>query len=72
MVKLQCVWGNRLVRNTCAGLVHPRVLEYAGVDPNRYSGFAFGVGVDRMAMLKYGINDIRLLYEGDVSFLRSL
>lgn len=55
-----------------AGLVHPRVLEYAGVDPNRYSGFAFGVGVDRMAMLKYGINDIRLLYEGDVSFLRSL
>ncbi len=55
-----------------AGLVHPRVLEYAGVDPDRYSGFAFGVGVDRMAMLKYGINDIRLIYEGDVSFLRSL
>ena len=55
-----------------AGLVHPRVLEYAGVDPNRYSGFAFGVGVDRMAMLKYGINDIRLIYEGDVSFLGSL
>ena len=55
-----------------AGLVHPRVLEYAGVDPDRYSGFAFGVGVDRMAMLKYGINDIRLIYEGDVSFLGSL
>lgn len=55
-----------------AGLVHPRVLEYAGVDPDRYSGFAFGVGVDRMAMLKYGINDIRLIYEGDVGFLGSL
>jgi phenylalanyl-tRNA synthetase alpha chain len=55
-----------------AGLVHPTVLEYAGVDPNTYSGFAFGVGVDRMAMLKYGINDIRLLYEGDTSFLGSL
>jgi len=55
-----------------AGLVHPRVLEYAGVDPDHYSGFAFGVGVDRMTMLKYGINDIRLIYEGDVGFLGSL
>ncbi|NPV88531.1 phenylalanine--tRNA ligase subunit alpha [Coprothermobacteraceae bacterium] len=55
-----------------AGLVHPKVLEYGGVDPKRFSGFAFGVGVDRMTMLKYGINDIRLLYEGDVRFLSSL
>jgi phenylalanyl-tRNA synthetase alpha chain len=55
-----------------AGMVHPTVLEYAGVDPDQFSGFAFGVGVDRMAMLKYGINDIRLLYEGDVNFLGSL
>jgi len=55
------VWGNRLVRNTWCRFGAPKGLEYAGVDPNRYSGFAFGVGVDRMAMLKYGINDIRLL-----------
>jgi len=66
-----CV-GNRLVRNTWGRFGAPKGFGICRVDPNRYSGFAFGVGVDRMAMLKYGINDIRLLYEGDVSFLRSL
>jgi phenylalanyl-tRNA synthetase alpha chain len=52
-----------------AGMVHPRVLANAGIDPVEYSGFAFGVGIDRIAMLKYSIHDIRLLYESDVRFL---
>lgn len=52
-----------------AGMVDPRVLEKVGYDPRKVSGFAFGVGVERMAMLKYGINDIRLLFENDVRFL---
>ncbi len=52
------------------GMVDPRVLEKVGYDTNRITGFAFGVGVERMAMLKYGINDIRLLFENDVRFLQ--
>ena len=51
------------------GMVHPEVLRKCGVDPEVYSGFAFGFGVDRMVMLKYGIDDIRLLYESDMRFL---
>lgn len=53
-----------------AGLVHPRVLEMSNVDPNTYSGFAFGFGLTRLAMLKYGINDIRLLHSSNVEFLK--
>ena len=52
-----------------AGMVHPHVLEMGGIDPTVYSGFAFGLGVERIAMLKYHIDDIRLLYENDVRFL---
>ena len=51
------------------GMVHPEVLRNCGVDPEVYSGFAFGFGVDSMVMLKYGIDDIRLLYESDMRFL---
>lgn len=51
------------------GMVHPQVLRNCGIDPEEYSGFAFGFGVDRMVMLKYGIDDIRLLYESDMRFL---
>ena len=51
------------------GLVHPRVLEHGGIDPNEYSGFAFGVGLTRLAMMKYGMRDIRLLNSGDCRFL---
>lgn len=51
------------------GMVHPDVLRNCGIDPEEYSGFAFGFGVDRMVMLKYGIDDIRLLYESDMRFL---
>jgi len=53
-----------------SGLVHPRVLEMAGYDSEKYSGFAFGMGVERIAMLKYGIDDIRLLFENDIRFLQ--
>ena len=52
-----------------AGMVHPKVLEYGKIDPNRYSGFAFGMGLDRIANQIYGIDDIRLLYENDIRFL---
>lgn len=52
------------------GMVHPRVLEMAGYDPKVYSGFAFGMGPERIAMLKYGVNDIRHFYTNDVRFLK--
>ncbi len=52
-----------------AGIVHPNVLKMNGYDPEKYSGFAFGTGLDRLAMFKYGITDIRLLYTNDVRFL---
>jgi len=51
------------------GMVHPAVFRAVGYDPDRYTGFAFGMGIDRIAMLKYGIDDIRLFYENDLSFL---
>jgi phenylalanyl-tRNA synthetase alpha chain len=51
------------------GMVHPRVLEHCGVDAEKYTGFAFGMGPQRIAMQRYGIPDIRLLYEGDMRFL---
>lgn len=53
-----------------AGMVHPRVLEMSGIDPEIYSGFAFGIGPDRIAMLRYGVNDIRQFYTNDVRFLQ--
>ena len=52
-----------------AGMVHPEVLKNAGVDPTTYTGFAFGVGVERLAMIKYGIPDVRLFHNGDVRFV---
>jgi phenylalanyl-tRNA synthetase alpha chain len=52
-----------------AGVVHPDVLRNGNVDPERYSGFAFGMGLDRLAMLKYGVNDLRLFFENDLRFL---
>ena len=52
-----------------AGMVHPNVLTMCGIDPEEYSGFAFGMGIERIAMLKYHVDDIRLFYENDVRFL---
>ena len=51
-------------------MVHPRVLEHVGVDTERYTGYAFGMGVERLAMLRYGVNDLRLFFENDLRFLR--
>ncbi len=51
------------------GMVHPNVLRYGGIDPEKYTGFAFGMGPDRLTMLRYGINDLRLFFEGDLRFL---
>ncbi|MDP2736405.1 MAG: phenylalanine--tRNA ligase subunit alpha [bacterium] len=68
--------GCRLCKNTGwleivgCGLVHPSVLKAGGIDPKKYQGFAFGYGLDRLAMLKYGINDIRLFHSGDMKFLK--
>ena len=53
-----------------AGVVHPKVLAGCGIDPEVYTGFAFGMGIERLGMIKYGIDDIRNLYENDIRFLR--
>lgn len=78
-VDIGCVFCNQAGCRVCShtgwleilgsGMVDPNVLSNAGVDPDVYTGFAFGMGVERIAMLKYGINDIRLFYENDVRFL---
>jgi phenylalanyl-tRNA synthetase alpha chain len=52
------------------GMVHPNVLRACGIDPERFSGYAFGAGIDRLAMLRYGVNDLRLFFENDLRFLR--
>jgi phenylalanyl-tRNA synthetase alpha chain len=78
-VDVQCVFcqtGCRLCKGTRwleiggSGMVDPRVFAHVGYDSERYTGFAFGMGIERMAMLRHGINDIKLYYEGDVRFLR--
>lgn len=51
------------------GMVHPKVFEYANIDSEKYSGFAFGMGVERLAMLRYGVNDLRLFFDNDLRFL---
>ncbi len=52
------------------GMVHPKVFEHCGIDAEEYRGFAFGLGVERMAMLRYGVNDLRMFFENDLRFLR--
>jgi phenylalanyl-tRNA synthetase alpha chain len=52
------------------GMTHPNVLRYGGIDPEKYNGFAFGLGLDRLVMMRYGINDIRLLHSGSIDFSR--
>ena len=52
-----------------AGMVHPKVLANCGIDPDIYSGFAFGIGLERMTLLRYSIDDLRLIYENDMRFL---
>ncbi len=61
--------GTGMIEVLGCGMVHPNVLRGCGIDPDVYSGFAFGMGIDRLASIKYGITDIRLLFENDVRFL---
>ncbi|HEY7754910.1 MAG TPA: phenylalanine--tRNA ligase subunit alpha [Actinomycetota bacterium] len=63
------VCGNGWIELLGAGMVHPKVLENCGYDAERYTGFAFGLGIERVAMVRYGVNDLRLFFEGDVRFL---
>ena len=53
-----------------SGMVHPALYSFVGYDPEEFTGFAFGMGADRLAMLKYGVDDIRLFYENDLRFLQ--
>ena len=78
-VDMQCVTcsgkGCRVCKQTGwlevmgCGMVHPNVLRMSGIDPEKYSGFAFGMGVERLAMLRYGVNDLRLFFDNDLRFL---
>jgi phenylalanyl-tRNA synthetase alpha chain len=63
-------WGDRWLEVLGCGVVHPNVFKAVGLDPERYSGYAFGMGVERMAMLRYGVDDLRLFFENDLRFLR--
>ncbi len=78
-VDIQCRWENGSVKVgegddwlevLGSGMVHPKVLEAGGIDPNEYQGFAFGIGIDRLAMLKYGIPDLRAFFDSDLRWLR--
>jgi phenylalanyl-tRNA synthetase alpha chain len=62
--------GSRWLEVLGCGMVHPNVLANCGIDPERYTGFAFGMGVERLAMLRYGVTDLRAFFENDVRFLR--
>ncbi|HQS59416.1 MAG: phenylalanine--tRNA ligase subunit alpha [Gallionellales bacterium 35-53-114] len=63
-------WGDRWLEIGGCGMVHPNVLKHVGIDSEKYIGFAFGVGVERLAMLRYGVNDLRLFFESDMQFLK--
>jgi phenylalanyl-tRNA synthetase alpha chain len=66
------VCGNGWIEIMGAGMVHPALFEHTGIDPERYTGFAAGMGIERIAMLRHGVPDIRMFYEGDVRFLSQL
>ncbi len=63
-------WGEGWLEILGCGMVHPKVLEFGGIDPEEFTGYAFGMGVERLAMLRYGVNDLRLFFENDLRFLR--
>jgi len=63
-------WGDGWLEIGGCGMVHPNVFGHVGIDPERYQGFAFGMGVERLAMLRYGVDDLRLFFENDVRFLK--
>jgi phenylalanyl-tRNA synthetase alpha chain len=63
-------WGNGWLEIGGCGMVHPNVLGHVGIDAEKWQGFAFGLGVERLAMLRYGVNDLRLFFENDLRFLK--
>jgi phenylalanyl-tRNA synthetase alpha chain len=63
-------WGDKWLEIGGCGMVHPNVLQHVGIDSEKYMGFAFGMGVERLAMLRYGVNDLRLFFENDLQFLK--
>ena len=63
-------WGDRWLEIGGCGMVHPNVLKHVNIDSEKYLGFAFGLGVERLAMLRYGVNDLRLFFENDLQFLK--
>ena len=70
-IEVDMKWGDKWMELLCGGMVHPNVLRNCGIDPNEYQGFAFGFGWDRLAMLKYGLNDIRAFTDSDIRWLKS-
>lgn len=68
--EIDMAWGERWLEIGGCGMVHPQVLRHVGIDPEAFRGFAFGFGIDRLAMLRYGVHDLRLFYENDLRFLR--
>jgi phenylalanyl-tRNA synthetase alpha chain len=69
-VEVAVRWGDRWLEMGGAGLIHPNILRHAGYDTEKYTGFAFGLGIDRMPMRRYGIDDLRLFLENDLRFLQ--
>ena len=67
--KIRIGEGDKWLEILGCGMVHPNVLKNAKVNPKQYQGYAFGVGIDRLAMLKYGINDLRAFFESDIRWL---
>jgi phenylalanyl-tRNA synthetase alpha chain len=68
--EVDVAWGDGWLEVLGCGMVHPRVLEFGGIDAEEFTGYAFGMGVERLAMLRYGVNDLRLFFDNDLRFLR--
>ena len=70
-VEIDMKWGDKWLELLGAGMVHPNVLKNCNIDPTEYQGFAFGFGWDRLAMLKYGLDDLRAFYDSDIRWLKN-
>ena len=70
-IEIDMKWGDKWFELLCGGMVHPNVLRNCNIDPDEYQGFAFGFGWARLAMLKYGLNDIRAFTDGDIRWLKN-
>jgi phenylalanyl-tRNA synthetase alpha chain len=69
-VEIDVKWGERWLEVMGGGLIHPDIIKAAGLNPDEWQGFAFGGGIDRLAMLIFGVNDIRDLYSGDLRLVQ--